>query len=322
MDSVSINSTSASALSLLSGSSKALEATQTKVATGKKVDDASDNAAYWSIATTMKSDSLSLSSAEDATALSAAVSDTAALGLEQATGLVSDIQAKLIASKAAGANKGAINDEISQLKEQLSTVTQSSSFNGQNWLALDSNQSPKVTSMVSSVGTDGSGNLAVNVTNFDTAQSVLTSKNDASDGILTRSTLTIGSDGSDGSASEYYLMNVGSQTPAAPTAAEIAISDDTSNAQIDAMIGATQSILSSMTDASAAVGATQNRISNSSDLMKDLQDTATISIGRLTDADMEEEATKLSAQSVQSQLQTATLSIANSQQKSLAQLFM
>lgn len=173
--------------------------------------------------------------------------------------------------------------------------------------------------MVSSVGSDGSGNLAVNVTNFDTAQSVLTSKNDASDGILTRSTLTIGSDGS---ASEYYLMNVGSQTSAAPTAAEIAISDDTSNAQIDAMIGATQSILSSITDASAAVGATQKRISNSSDLMKDLQDTATVTIGRLTDADMEEEATKLSAQSVQSQLQTASLSIANSQQKSLAQLFM
>ncbi|BCH63383.1 flagellin [Agrobacterium vitis] len=319
MDSVSINSTSASALSLLSGSSKALEATQTKVATGKKVDDASDNAAYWSIATTMKSDSLSLSSAEDATALSAAVSDTAALGLEQATGLVSDIQAKLIASKAAGANKGAINDEISQLKDQLSTVADSSSFNGQNWLALDANQSPKVTSMVSSVGSDGSGNLAVNVTNFDTAQSVLTSKNDASDGILTRSTLTIGANGS---ANEYYLLNVGSQTPAAPTAAEIAISDDTSNAQIDAMIGATQSILSSITDASAAVGATQKRISNSSDLMKDLQDTATVTIGRLTDADMEEEATKLSAQSVQSQLQTASLSIANSQQKSLAQLFM
>ena len=85
MTSVSFNSTAASALSLLTGSSRALEATQTRVASGKRVEEASDNAAYWSIATTMSADSMSLSSAEDATGLSAAITDTAAIGMEAAT---------------------------------------------------------------------------------------------------------------------------------------------------------------------------------------------------------------------------------------------
>lgn len=315
----SVNATSSSALSLLTGTSRAYESTQTRVATGKKVDEAADNAAYWSIATTMKSDNLSLSSAEDATGLSAAVADTAALGVQQATSIVSDIQSKLIMSKAVGANKDAINTEINQLKSQLSTVADSASFNGQNWLKLDASQSPKVTSMVSSVGTDSNGNLAVNVTNFDTAKSVLTSKNDANDGILTRTYTSISSDGT---ANDYYLLNANSQTPASPSAKEITISSSTSNKDIDGMISATNTMLYGLANAGAAIGATQKSISASSDFLKDLQDVNTISVGRLTDANMEEEAAKLSSQKVQTQLQTVGLNIANTQQRNITQLFM
>ena len=43
------------------------------VATGKKVNSAADNAAYWAIATTMTSDHKALSSVGDALALGAAV---------------------------------------------------------------------------------------------------------------------------------------------------------------------------------------------------------------------------------------------------------
>ncbi|MBB4955236.1 flagellin [Agrobacterium vitis] len=315
----SVNATSSSALSLLTGTSKAYESTQVRVATGKKVDDAADNAAYWSIATTMKSDNLSLSSAEDATGMSAAIADTAALGVEQATSIVSDIQSKLILSKAVGANKDAINSEITQLKSQLTTIADSSSFNGENWLKLGASETPKVTSMVSSVGTDSSGNLAVNVTNFDTAKSVLTSQNDANDGILTRTYTSISTNGT---ANDYYLLNAGSQTPPAATAKEIALSNDTTNDEIDGMIAATSTMLYGLTNAGAEIGATQSRISASTDFLKDLQDVNTISIGRLTDADMEEEATKLSSQKVQTELQTIGLNIANSQQRSITQLFM
>jgi flagellin len=315
----SVNATSNSALALISGTSKALESTQTRVATGKKVESAADNAAYWSIATTMKSDNLSLSSAEDATGLSAAVADTAALGVQQATSLVADIQSKLVMSKAAGANKDAINTEITQLKQQLSTVADSSSFNGQNWLKLGASETPSVKQMVSSVGSDSNGNLAVNVVNFDTAQSALVSQNNANDGILTRAYTAISTDGT---ANDYYLLDAKSQTPASPTAKEISVSSNTSNSEIDGMISATKTMLYGLTNAGATIGATQSRISASTDFIKDLQDVNSISAGRLTDSNMEEEATKLSSQKAQAQLQTIGLNIANTQQRSITQLFL
>lgn len=315
----SVNATSSSALALISGTPKAYETTQTRVATGKQVEDAADNAAYWSIATTMKSDNLSLSSVEDATGLSAAVADTAALGVEQATSLVADIQAKLITAKAVGSNRDAINTDITQLKQQLSTVADSSSFNGQNWLKLGASETPSIAQMVSSVGSDSNGNLAVNVVNFDRASSTLVSENDANDGILTRAYTSISSDGT---ASDYYLLNANSKTPASLSAKEIAVSSTTSNSDIDGMISATKTMLYGLTNAGATIGATQSRISAGSDFLKDLQDINTISTGRLTDANLEEEATKLSSQKVQTQLQTVGLNIANAQQRSITQLFM
>jgi len=316
---VSINATSASALALLTGTSKGLEATQTKVASGHRINEARDNAAYWSIATTMKAHNLSLSSAEDATGISAAIADTAALGLQAATDIVSEIQSKLVMAKAIGSNKGAINDEITQLKAQLGTVAASSSFNGQNWLKTDAGQQPKVTSMVASVTSNADGDLNVNVIDFDTAASNLVAGGSAADGLLTRS---YSGTSSDGSSYEYFLLDAGSTTPPPSTAKEIALSDDaTSSSDIDGMISSVNAMLSGLTNAGAAVGATSSRIAAGTEFLKDLQDVNALSIGRLVDADMGEESTRLKAQQAQQLLQTQGLNIANYQQKSVLSLF-
>lgn len=315
---VSINATSASALALLTGTSKELEATQTKVASGHRINEARDNAAYWSIATTMKAHNLSLSSAEDATGISAAIADTAAMGLQAATDIVSEIQSKLVMAKAIGSNKGAINDEITQLKAQLGTVAASSSFNGQNWLKTDAGQQPKVTSMVASVTSNADGDLNVNVIDFDTAASNLVAGGSAADGLLTRS---YSGTSSDGSPYEYFLLDAGSTTLPPSTAKEIALSDTTSSSDIDGMISSVNSMLSGLTNAGAAVGATSSRIAAGTEFLKDLQDVNALSIGRLVDADMGEESTRLKAQQAQQLLQTQGLNIANYQQKSVLSLF-
>ncbi len=315
---VSINATSASALALLTGTSKGLEATQTKVASGHRINEAKDNAAYWSIATTMKAHNLSLSSAEDTTGISAAIADTAALGLQAATDIVSEIQSKLVMAKAIGSNKGAINDEITQLKAQLGTVAASSSFNGQNWLKTDAGQQPKVTSMVASVTSNADGDLNVNVIDFDTAASNLVAGGSAADGLLTRS---YSGTSSDGSSYEYFLLDAGSTTPPPSTAKEIALSEATSSSDLDRMISSVNSMLSGLTNAGAAVGATSSRIAAGTEFLKDLQDVNALSIGRLVDADMGEESTRLKAQQAQQLLQTQGLNIANYQQKSVLSLF-
>lgn len=318
MTSVSFNSTSASALSLLTGSSRTLEATQTRVASGKRVDEASDNAAYWSIATTMSADNMSLSSAEDATGLAAAVTDTAALGMEMATSIVAEIQSRLVLAQAVGTNRSAVNAEITQLKEQLGTLAQSSAFNGQNWLNLDVGQQPKIQSMVASVTSNGNGDVSVNVIDFDTAKSTLISGQNAQDGLLTQS---YSGTTKSGVVYDYHLLDANSALPVAATSKEISISGTTTSDEFAGMISAMNSMMTSMIDASANLGATRSRIASNTEFLQDLQDITEIGIGRLVDADMEEDSARLSAQKVQQLLQTIGLNIANSSMGASLKLF-
>lgn len=313
-----INSTSASALALLTGSTKALQATQTQVASGLRVREAADNSAYWSIATTGRAHSISLSSAEDATGLAAAVADTAALGVEAAAGIVSEIQSRLILAQSIDTGRGAINDEITALKSQLTSIAGAGSFNGQNWLEMGVNQRPKIETMVASITNDANGGTSVNVINFDTARSTLISREEADDGILTRS---YSGTTRSGNAYEYYLIDVGSAVPAASGAKEIKVSDETSYDELEGMVSSVNAMFARLADAGSAIGATRYRISESTEMLKDMQDVTQIGIGRLVDSDMGQQAVLLRAQQAQAQLQTQALNIANNSASTLKVLF-
>lgn len=308
MSSTSVNSTATSALALLGGTTRALSESTTRVASGREVQSASDNAAYWSIATTMKSTNLSLSSAEDAQAFSAAIADTAAVGMAEASDIMSEIQSKLILAKTPGVDKDALNSEIGQLKEQLGTVIDSSSFNGQNWLKTSASQTPKIESMVGSVTSNQRGDVSVNVLNFDRSASNLVAEGDASDGLLTRSYSGITRSGA---AYDYYLLDAGSTTPAGGSAREIGLSSTTTNEEIDGMISAMNSMMKGMTDGGAAIGATSSRIDTNADFLANLQDVTEIGISSMVDANLEEESARRASLSVQQQLQTIGLNIAN-----------
>ena len=72
MSSILTNTSAMTALASLTATNKQLEVTQARIATGYKVSSAADNAAYWSIATTMRSDNKALSTVQDALGLGAA----------------------------------------------------------------------------------------------------------------------------------------------------------------------------------------------------------------------------------------------------------
>ena len=76
--------------------------TQNRISTGYRVANASDNAAYWSIATTMRSDNGALSTVQDALGLGAATVDVAYTGMNSAIDLVNSIKSKLVAARAPG----------------------------------------------------------------------------------------------------------------------------------------------------------------------------------------------------------------------------
>ena len=84
MASIMTNASALTALQSLATTNKLLETTQARISTGYRVSTATDNAAYWSIATTMKSDNSSLSTVQDALGLGSAFVDVAYTAIDQA----------------------------------------------------------------------------------------------------------------------------------------------------------------------------------------------------------------------------------------------
>src|SRR5690606_18702201 len=99
--SIMTNASALTALQSLARTNKDLNIVQGRISTGYRVATASDNAAYWSIATTMRSDKSSLSVVQDALGLGAGKVDTAYSAMEEAIDTVNDIRDKLVAARGA-----------------------------------------------------------------------------------------------------------------------------------------------------------------------------------------------------------------------------
>ena len=138
MSSINTNVAAMTALQTLTQTNKQLTETQNRISTGYRVADASDNAAYWSIATTMRSDNSALSTVQDALGLGAATVDIAYTGVNSAIKVVDQIKSKLVAARQPGIDRNKIQSEIIELQSQLRGIAESASFSGENWLWVDS----------------------------------------------------------------------------------------------------------------------------------------------------------------------------------------
>ena len=316
--SILTNASAMTALKSLNMTNKALETTQTRISTGFKVGEASDNAAYWSIATTMRSDNKALSTVKDALGLGMAKVDTAYTGMNAAIDVVDEIKTKLVAASEPGVDQLKIDKELSALKEQLISITSSASFSGENWLANDGAVGTK--SIVGSFTRDASGFVSIGTLDVDVDAITLTSSDDAANGILTKDidADALQADPS-GTADNYFLLNTNSTTAAAGT--EIALTGTNTKEEIGAMVRAVDSILSQMTDAAADLGAAKKRVSLQSEFVTNLSDTISKGVGGLVDADMSQESTRLQALQVQQQLGIQALSIANGNSQTILSLF-
>jgi len=324
MTSILTNSSAMAALSTLRSISSDLETTQGRISSGLKVGNASDNSAYWSIATTMKSDNKALSTVQDALGLGAAKTDTAYTGLNAAIDVVSEIKAKLVAAREPGVDKTKINKEITELKNQLVSTATSASFSGENWLYNDSTTAVGTKEMVGSFTRSASGSVSVGVLSFDASTSVLVDTKDSTKGQLTKAVAVSQPDGATAATgtanATYHLILASGGT--APTGSElIELTATSTDDDIEGMISAVDSMLTGLTDSAATLGATNKRISMQDDFMADLMDVIDKGVGRLVDADMNEESTRLKALQTQQQLGIQALSIANSDSQNILSLF-
>jgi flagellin len=287
MSSIMTNASALQALQSLNSTNKSMETTQSRIATGYRVSTASDNAAYWSIATTMRSDNKALSAVQDSLGLGAGKIDTAYTGMNKAIEVVDQIKAKLIAARGASeADQTKIQAEITQLQGNLTSIGVGANYAGSNMLATD-----------------------------DTATiAVVASYNRAADGTTSISTIDIdvstialmAADGSDGGLLDDIM------------AIDVTAADATT---IDGFLTDLETGFAAMATAAADLGAAKTRIDLQKDFVSSLMDSVDRGVGQLVDADMNKESTRLQALQVQQQLGIQALSIANQNAQSILSLF-
>ena len=322
MTSIMTNSAAMSALATLRSINNDMETTQNRVSSGYRVESAADNAAYWSIATTMRSDNKALSTVQDALGLGAAKVDVAYTGMNSAIDVVSEIKAKLVAAREPGVDKTKIDKELTELKNQLISISESASFSGENWLNNTTATVAGTKSIVGGFNRDASNNISLTTLDIDTSKTTLiaSAAGDAQFGLLTKD---VDSDALDpeglSSDGEFFLLDNGATTAASGT--EIKLTASTSDSQVTSMIRVVDSILLQMTDAASNLGAVNKRVSMQEDFVANLMGSISKGVGRLVDADMNEESTRLKALQTQQQLGIQSLSIANSNSENILQLF-
>jgi flagellin len=300
MTSINTNNAAMAALQTLRGINSSLQDTQNHVSSGYRVGKAADNAAYWSIATTMRSDNKALSAVSDALGLGAAKVDTAYSAMDSAIDVVGEIKAKLVAATENGVDKAKVQEEIKQLQAQLLSIAQSASFSGENWVAGANGTK----SVVSTFVRDGSNAVSVKMTDYVLSNGSLGNVLfGMSNGVIETSTGILGT--SSGTIGSVYSMDITNFTLG----------------QIQSALTNVEAALKAMTSAGAALGSISTRIELQENFVNALSDSIDSGIGRLVDADMEEESSKLSALQTQQQLAIQSLSIANSSSQNILSLF-
>lgn len=306
MTSIMTNVSAMTALQSLTNTQKALGQTQNRISTGYRVASAEDNAAYWSIATTMRSDKDALSTVKDGLGLGAATLDVAYTGMNSAIDVAKEIKNKLVAARQPGVDRTKIQSEISQLQNQLQSVSDSSVFSGENWLSVDSSSSSynATKTMIASFSRSG-GNVNIGTISVDVNAVKLFDANDQSGILDTEDTTANG-------GVNYSVANLDISS----------LTDSTNDLQdLEQMIGHVDDAIGSMTTAASNIGAIKQRTKLQSDFVGSLMSAIDKGVGALVDADMNEESTRLQALQVQQQLGVQALSIANASSQMVLSLF-
>ncbi|MGD9913147.1 MAG: flagellin [Rhizobiaceae bacterium] len=328
MSSIMTNASALTALQSLSITNKNLETTQARISTGYRVATASDNAAYWSIATTMRSDKSSLSVVQDALGLGAGKVDTAYSALEKTIETVNTIKEKLVAATgAATSDKAKLQTEIAALQAQLKMGADGATFSGSNWLSVDTTTGHAAagvhdaTKVVSAFTRNSAGAISLKTIDID-VQSVklyeaFATATAVQKGILDG--LRLGTSGARDNTAIAAVAGTDAALAGYSVAALTVVGFN--DAQIAKMITVVDVASRELADAATTLGAAKKRIDLQKSATQSLMDSIDRGVGQLVDADMNKESTRLQALQVQQQLGIQALSIANSNAQSILSLF-
>ncbi|MDE1996509.1 MAG: flagellin C [Rhizobiaceae bacterium] len=318
------------ALEVLRNTQLKLGVTQRQMSSGLRVQNAQDNATYWTIATTTRSDIGAVSAVQDSLGLAAATVNVASTGMNSAIDIVSEIKSKLVSASEASVDKSKVNDELTALKAQLRSTADSASFNGVNWIVLDGDEDPTMPHQIPGSfirGPDGS--VSVGMLNYEgvssTSGPITTddarylvddqASNGGGYGVLTSTAFATAA----GASQNYVLLS--SENGDTSGQVEISLDANTTSGQLDDMVSTVDAMLKQMIKVGSAFGSLESRVQLQTDFASSFSDSLTSGVGKLVDANMEQQSSKLLALQTQQQLGTQSLSIANASMQVVQQLF-
>ncbi|MGI9426772.1 MAG: flagellin [Hyphomicrobiaceae bacterium] len=338
MNSINTNFAALTALQSLNQTNKDMLQTQNRISTGFAISGAQDGAAYWSMATTMRSDNQALSAVSDALGLGSATVDVAYTAMDSAIDVMGEIKSKLVAAREPGVDRTKVQTEIDALQDQLRSISSSASFTGENFISVDTgdadyNATETIVASFTRSGTDVTvGTISVTISstflfnaNTDGAGGApgTGSATDIQLGILGSERMTAAEAVTAGESAGAIGTGVNDGTIILASydgTSEMDISTAT-DTEIDDYIQAADMAMSDMTAAATNLGAVKSRIDLQSDFVSALMDSIDRGISTLVDADMNQESTRLQALQVQQQLGIQALSIANSSSQNILSLF-
>ncbi|NTF42424.1 flagellin [Rhizobium rhizogenes] len=318
------------ALEVLKNTQANLTNAERQMSSGLRVQTANDNATYWKISVLTHTDIGAISSVQDALGLAASTVNTASTGVSSAIDVVTQIRTKLVSAYETSVDRTKLNDEITQLKQQLRNVGESATFNGVNWTVLEDGTDPTQPHQVPGSLIRGSnGTVSIGMLSYEgvTSTSGTITSSDAryliddrssgsgGYGVLTSTAFATAA----GSAKDYVL--IGSKNGNTSGQVEISLDANTTKGALTDMVNTVTGMLQQLNTIGSAFGSLESRIGLQTAFAQQLSDSLTSGVGKLVDADMEQQSSKVLALQTQQQLGLQSLSIANASYNTVLQLF-
>lgn len=312
MSSLLTNNSAMTALQNLSATQKSLATTQAQISSGLRVSTASDNAAYWSISNTLKSDTGALSAVSDALNLGSSVLGVANAALNSTLTYLNKIKADVVTAQQSGTSTAQVQTDIAAQQQTLLATLTSASLNGVNLLDGSSGTSA---SFVSSFTRNASGATSLQTLSVSTSGTSGTQVGGAG-GILAVSLGAFSGAGVGGAAG----TGAGAGTYAAGSLLAINITTASSSDLAKLQVGI-DTLINQVNGAGAQLGSVTTAVTNQQTFVTTLSNALTSGVGSLVDADMNLASTRLQALQTQQQLGIQALSIANQNSQLILKLF-
>ncbi len=288
--SVNTNVGAMAALQALNETSKGLSVVQSRINSGLNVASTKDDSAAFTIAQGLRGDLGGLKAVNSSLRRAKSVADVAVAGAEQISDVVN--QMKTLAKQASDdgisdESRAAYNKDFTALRDQISTIVDSSEFNGTNLLKT------------------GGGTVS--------ALQSLTNKATGTD-TYDPDTLSIANQEIDLPATETASAGVGTGVLGQDSEIDTA-------AKAKAMVDTLDTLGSSLNTKLSDLGSGSRKIDAQMTFTSKLSDAIESGVGKLVDADLAKESAKLQALQVKQQLGVQALSIANQAPQTITSLF-